>query len=73
MLCADSSQLSLTPTPLALLASHSVGFVCDPIWDLTAGSRGISFSPLLLPMTHNAIQASAVVHPVLPLTAKTPV
>lgn len=56
MLCADSSQLSLTPTPLALLASHSMGFVCDPIWELTAESRGIPFTPELLP---SAIQARA--------------
>lgn len=59
MLCADCSQLSLTPTPLALLALPSVGFICDPIWDLTAESRGIPFSPQLLHMTHNAIQARA--------------
>lgn len=42
------------PTPLAVLALHSVGFVCDPTWDLITESRGIYLSPQLLPRTHNA-------------------
>lgn len=44
----------------ALLALLSVGFLfCGLMWDLTAESRGIPFSPQFLYMVHNATQARA--------------